>query len=133
MTQLCPAFEIKKIMSLAPLQNLKKRLFFPLLRQSLPISRIRGFLCRFCTEQIYDGFSVDKGHFGHDPTCISNDLGPFAVEIFATLFGFRKLLRIVLSRLIVFSLWIYQNCFLRNDARLFSVTLILTRGQWREF
>ena len=40
----------------------------------------------------------------------------FAVEIFATLFGFRNLLRIVLSRLIVLLLWIYQNCFLRNDS-----------------
>lgn len=50
--------------------------------KSLPISRITivGFFsqARTCTEQVYDGFSVGKGYFGHDLTCISNDLGPFA-------------------------------------------------------
>ena len=46
--------------------------------KSLPTSRILGhFSSWFCTEQIYGGFSVGKGYFGHDLTCISNDLGPF--------------------------------------------------------
>ena len=53
--------------------------------KSLPISRITivGFFsqARTSTEQVYDGFSVGKGYFGHDLTCISNDHGPFAWKV----------------------------------------------------
>ena len=66
---------------------------------------------------MYDGFSVDKGYFGHDPTNVSNNLAPFVYDA-CYVFWIPQSIEDWTFKIASFLLWVCKNCSLVNVVRL---------------